>query len=130
MRENAPSAPKLSDDLRRFAAEIDLIRPEDYAGKPEGIAAFITAMGGVMRMFALDAEGLEHRLETAERMRLAAECRAEALATTDHVGELARKVAIEEGKRAGVIVDLRRVFDDEQAFNLAQREETNDGDAA
>jgi hypothetical protein len=77
-------------------------------------------------MFSIEAKALEDEKQLLESRLLAADCRIEALTIPDFLSNHLRDAAIREGARAGVVIDLRGVFADEQEFNRAQ----NDGDAA
>lgn len=111
-------APSLSADLKTFA---QCIREEAVKGEPLSFNAVITAF----EMFAIEAKVLEDEKTLLETRLIAADCRIEALTIPDFLAAHLREAAIEEGKRAGKIVDLRSIFLDEQEFNRS-----NDGDAA
>lgn len=118
----APAAPRLSDDLTRFASELEAIRAGDYAASPDGVASLVAAMAGVMRMFAVDAQRLEHHLELAD-------ARIACLRTTDYAGDLVRDLAIRDGVRDGSVIDVREAFLAAQSVACSLRA-SNDGGAA
>lgn len=114
-------APCLSADLKAFA---QCIREDVVVGEPLTPLRFnmiVTAF----EMFAIEARALEDENSLFETRLLAADCRIEALTIPDFLSAHLREAAIDEGKRAGKIIDLRAIFLDEQEFNRS-----NDGDAA
>lgn len=113
--------PCLSADLKAFAQCISEHAAAGEEFSAEGVQIVIKAF----EMFAIEAKTLEDEKALLETRLLAADCRIEALTIPDFLSAHQREAAIDEGKRAGTIVDLRAIFLDEQEFNRS-----NDGDAA
>jgi|GEM_PF-6431924 len=70
-------------------------------------------IAGALDKLAFEARTLEADLAREESWRKAADARVEALTTPDHVAKARREIAIHEGRRAGVVVDLRPYLDRE-----------------
>ncbi|QGM93804.1 hypothetical protein F7D13_07070 [Methylocystis rosea] len=70
-------------------------------------------VAGALDKLAFEARTLEAELEREESWRQAADARVEALTTPDHLTKTRREIAINEGRRAGVVVDLRPYLDRE-----------------
>lgn len=62
----ADLAPKLSEDLERFANELELAGFDGFEWTQEGVARLSSAMAHTFRMFALDARWLEAKLDAAD----------------------------------------------------------------
>lgn len=101
--------PHLSADIDAVA---ELIRRFQLGGlhmTPQN-CGFIA---GALDKLAFEARTLEAELEREESWRQAADARVEALTTPDHLVKARREIAINEGRRAGVVVDLRPYLDRE-----------------
>ena len=70
-------------------------------------------IAGALDKLAFEARTLEAELEREESWRQAADARVEALTTPDHLTKARREIAISDGRRAGVVVDLRPYLDRE-----------------
>lgn len=70
---------------------------------PDGLSF----VAGALDQLAFEARTLETDVEREENLRLAADARIEALTTPDHVAKVLREIAIHEGRRAGLVIDLR-----------------------
>lgn len=70
-------------------------------------------VAGALDQLVIDARTLEAELAHQETLRLAADARIDALTTPDYVAKTRQEIAIKEGRRAGVVVDLRPFFDRE-----------------
>jgi hypothetical protein len=101
--------PHLSADIGAVA---DLMREVALKGRdmtPEG-CSFVA---GALDQLAFEARTLETDYEREETWRQAADARVEALTTPDHVAKARREIAINEGRRIGVVIDLRPYLDRE-----------------
>jgi hypothetical protein len=64
-------------------------------------------IAGALDKLAFEARTLESDLAREESWRRAADARVAALTIPDHVAKTRREIAIAEGRRAGVVIDLR-----------------------
>lgn len=110
----------LSADLKTFAQVVREEVARDGTLPPSEIACIIRAF----EMFAVEAQEIEAAKERLERRLLAANCRIAALTDQDFLPDHLREEAISDGKRAGVVVDLCAILDEQQSNH------SNDGDAA
>lgn len=70
-------------------------------------------VAGALDQLVIDARTLEAELAHQETLRLAADARIDALTTPDYVAKTRQEIAIKEGRRAGVVIDLRPFLDRE-----------------
>lgn len=101
--------PDLSADIGAVAEMMRHCARQGRDMTPEG-CSFVA---GALDQLAFEARTLEADLAREESWRLAADARVEALTTPDHVAKVSREIAINEGRRAGVVVDLRPYLDRE-----------------
>jgi len=129
---DAISAPLLSEELTRFANELEFGGLDHFEWTPEGIAVMATMLSASIRMFAIQARTLEEEAALAQSRLAAADCRIEALTIPDYVGRTRHNIAIREGVADGKVIDLRAILADEQDWSAERRaaEATSDGDAA
>lgn len=101
--------PHLSADIGAVAEMMRHYALEGRDMTPEG-CGFVA---GALDLLAVEARTLEAGYEREEKWRKAADGRVAALTTPDHVAKVLREIAIHEGRRAGVVVDLRPHLDRE-----------------
>lgn len=113
----AEAAPKLSDDLNRFAAELDDAGLDQFEATSNGMAALGAAFARLFRILAIEARTLEEEKLLLEMRLTAADCRIEALTVPDYLATTRINLAIRDGVEDGSVIDLRAIFRDEQDFN-------------
>lgn len=95
--------PHLSADIGAVAEMMRHCALEGRDMTPEG-CSFVA---GALDQLAFEARTLEAGYEREETWRKAADARVEALTTPDYVARALCEIAIAEGRRAGVVIDLR-----------------------
>lgn len=90
-------APKLSEDLERFANEMERGGLDGFEWTPEGVAHMASAIARTFRMFAIDARLLEASLEASDAVVRAMK------SNTDLGGRLD---ALKEGIVSGKVTNL------------------------